>query len=193
MKKLTICLLALFMTNTFAVVTTQDITTAKQYDADQITIANYIKGTYDTLSKVNQTMSAVDNLKKLQGLQKLDSMSELCKLCDASDIQQLQSYASSVDSDLCSQFSGAYKNLTGVTNAAKSLKDIMGLLKSNPQAAMMSLQQASIAAAQTTNSTLAQMQVLQAQAIQRELAKEKMQQTIANDTVTAMSQKKSPL
>lgn len=192
MKKITLILLGV-CSSTFAVVTTQDITTAKQYSADQVTAASYVANTVNTLSKVNQTMSAVDNLKKLQGMQKLNGMSELCRLCDASDLKQLQSYASSVDSDLCSQFSSAYQNLTGVSNAAKSLKDIMGLLTTNPQAALISLQQASLAAAQTTNSTLAQMQMLQAQAMQRELAKDKMQQTIANDTVTAMSKSKSPL
>lgn len=194
MKKLNLVLMFFgTIASSFAVVTTQDITTAKQYSTDQMTAANYVSNTVNTLSKVNQTMSAVDNLKNLQGLQKLNGMQELCKLCDMTDIQKLQAYSTSIDNDLCSQFSSAYQNLTGVSNAAKSLKDIMSLLTTNPQAALISLQQASLAASQTTNSTLAQMQVLQAQALQRELAKDKLQKTIANDTADAIMNSKSPL
>jgi hypothetical protein len=193
MKLITVLALAAFYIPAYGVVFTQDVTIAKKEVEDKATVANYVSNTYNTLSKVNQTMSAVDNLKKLQGLQKLNGMSELCRLCDMSDLKQLQQYSSSIDSDLCSQFSIAYQNLTGITNSAKSLQDIMGLLTTNPQAAMLSLQQASLAASQTTNSTLAQMQTLQAQTQQRELAKEKMQQTTAYQAAMELDNSRPPL
>lgn len=176
----------MFCSSVYGVVFTQDVTIAKNEVENKATVASYVSNTYNTLTKVNQTMAAVDNLKKLQGLQKLNGMSELCRLCDMSDLKQLQQYSSSIDSDLCSQFSIAYQNLTGITNSAKSLQDIMGLLTTNPQAAMLSLQQASLAASQTANSTLGQIQTLQAQAVQRELAKEKYQETVARGTASKL-------
>ena len=179
--------------NVFAVVATSDINVTQQRLEDKATVASYMSGILNSTTKINQTMQAVDNLKKLEGLQKLNGVSQLCRACDMSDLKQLYDYSSSVNKDLCSQFSSAYQNLTGIPNAASSIKDIMKLFSTNPQAAMMSLQQASLGAAQTANSTLGQMQLLQAQAQQRELAKEKMQQQVGLDTAQVIMTTKTGL
>ena len=152
--------------------------------ANTAAMANYAQSVTSTMSKIGQTMQVTQQMQNLQGLQKLQGASSLCRLCQASTQAQLNAYSNSINDDLCSQFSSAYQNLTGVQNAAKSLSDIMTLITVNPKAAMMSLQQASISAQATTNSTLAQMQLMQAQMVQKNLADDKVKnnnaQTIAN-------------
>ncbi len=169
---------ALLSINSFAFTSVVDVGSAgqqaaKEMAADTATMANYMASVGTTMQKMQSGMNSVEQLTNLQGLQKLQAGDSLCRLCDVSDYQQLQDYRQSINTDLCSQFSNAYKNLTGVTNAAKSLQDIVSLLTTDPKAAALSLQQASISAAQTTNSTLAQMQMMQAQQIQKQQADEK--------------------
>lgn len=185
MKKLLLILsfsACLFDVN--AIVTTTNIEAQVAQSKDSATMAKFTSTMATTMNKMNSTMSSVEQLKNLKGLQKLQGASDLCTLCTKTDQAQLQSYSTSINDDLCSQFSIAYSNLTGVKNAANSLNDIMSLLATDPKAAALSLQQATIAAQQTTNSTLAQMQVMQSQMIQKQLAEEKIQnqqsQTMAN-------------
>lgn len=183
MKKSLIILLISLFNFSYAVVPTTDIGPAgirasAETANDAATMGQYVASVSSTMSKIQQTMSAVDQLKNLQGLQKLQAGGQICELCSSSDSAQLNSYRQSINTDLCSQFSTAYKNLTGVTNAANSLSDIMRLLSTDPKAAALSLQQASVSAAQTTNSTLAQIQLMQAQQMQKQLADEKSGQQI---------------
>lgn len=179
MKKVIVTIVAATLGYSYAAVPTVDIGSAgiraaQETANDAATMGQYVASVSSTMSKIQQTMSAVDQLKNLQGLQKLQAGGQLCQLCNASDSAQLQDYRNSINTDLCSQFSNAYQNLTGVTNAANSLSDIMRLLSTDPKAAVLSLQQASVSAAQTTNSTLAQIQLMQAQQIQKQLADEKV-------------------
>lgn len=183
MKKILSILFISLTINTFAATATVDvgaagIRAAQETTNDAATMGQYVASVSSTMGKIQQTMSAVDQLKNLQGLQKLQAGGQLCELCNATDLAQLQSYRNSINTDLCSQFSNAYQNLTGVTNAANSLSDIMRLLSTDPKAAALSLQQASVSAAQTTNSTLAQIQLMQAQQMQKQLADEKQGQNI---------------
>lgn len=183
-NKISLCLItSLVSINSFAFTSVVDVGSAgqqaaKEMAADTATMANYMASVGTTMQKMQSGMNSVEQLKNLQGLQKLQAGDSLCRLCDVSDYQQLQDYRQSINTDLCSQFSNAYKNLTGVTNAAKSLQDIANLLTTDPKAAALSLQQASISAAQTTNSTLAQMQMMQAQQIQKQQADEKQSMAI---------------
>ncbi len=185
MKKILSILFISLTINTFAATATVDIGAAgirasQETANDAATMGQYVASVSSTMGKIQQTMSSVDQLKNLQGLQKLQAGGQLCQLCNASDSAQLQDYRNSINTDLCSQFSNAYQNLTGVTNAANSLSDIMRLLSTDPKAAALSLQQASVSAAQTTNSTLAQIQLMQAQQMQKQLADEKQSQQIMN-------------
>lgn len=157
---------------------------AQETASDATTMGQYVASVSSTMGKMQQAMSATEQLKNLQGLQKLNAAGQLCELCNATDSQQLNDYRNSINSDLCSQFSNAYKNLTGVTNAANSLQDIMKLLNTDPKAAMLSLQQGTIAAQQTANSTLAQIQLMQAQVSQKQLADEKAGQQFRGATST---------
>ena len=177
----------LILQRCFAVVATTDIGPAgqratQQTAQDTATMSSYVASITSTMGKINDTLSITQQMKNLQGLQKLQAAGALCQLCTKNDQAQLHSYQQSINDDLCSQFSLSYKNLTGIKNAANNLKDIMGLLSSNPQAALMSLQQATISAQQTTNSTLAQMQMMQAQMVQKQLADEK----VSNQSAAAM-------
>lgn len=189
MKKVILTIVAVTFGYSYAAVPTVDIGSAgiraaQETANDAATMGQYVASVSSTMSKIQQTMSAVDQLKNLQGLQKLQAGGQLCQLCNASDSAQLQDYRNSINTDLCSQFSNAYQNLTGVTNAANSLSDIMRLLSTDPKAATLSLQQASVSAAQTTNSTLAQIQLMQAQQIQKQLAEEKQGQQAMNAMLT---------
>ncbi len=195
MKFLVIFIFLIFGT-AIAVVPTTDVgptgmRAQQQMAQDATTMGQYAASVSSTMTKISQTMQITDQMKNLQGLQKLQGAGTLCELCTKTDQSQLMAYSNSINSDLCSQFSLSYQNLTGIKNAANSLGDIMKLLNTNPQAALMSLQQAGISAQQTTNSTLGQMQLLQTQVIQKELAKEKMEQQTA--TSIGNSLKNSPL
>ncbi|MCC2644934.1 MAG: hypothetical protein K0R94_712 [Burkholderiales bacterium] len=151
--------------------------------ANTFAMANYATSVTTTFNNITKTMEVTQQLQNLKGLQNL-ATSALCSTCIRQTQAQLQAYANSINDDLCKQFSTAYKNLTGVQSAASSLLDIMNLMTINPKAAMMSLQQATISAQATTNSILVQMQLMQTQAIQREMAIEKVKndnaQTIAD-------------
>ncbi len=178
-------LLATAISTSYAVVPTTDvgptgIRSSQEMTNDAATMGQYVASVGSTMSKIQQTYQVTEQMKNLQGLQKLQGAGALCQLCTASDSASLNAYRNSINDDLCSQFSLAYQNLTGVTNAANSLSDIMRLLSTDPKAAMLSLQQASVASQQTTNSTLAQMQLLQTQMVQKQLAEEKQSQQIMN-------------
>lgn len=181
-------LLATAISTSYAVVPTTDvgptgIRSSQEMTNDAATMGQYVASVGSTMSKIQQTYQVTEQMKNLQGLQKLQGAGALCQLCTASDSASLNAYRNSINDDLCSQFSLAYQNLTGVTNAANSLSDVMRLLSTDPKAAMLSLQQASVASQQTTNSTLAQMQLLQTQMVQKQLAEEKQGQ----QTMDAMS------
>lgn len=178
-------LLVTAISTSYAVVPTTDvgptgIRSSQEMTNDAATMGQYVASVGSTMSKIQQTYQVTEQMKNLQGLQKLQGAGALCQLCTASDSASLNAYRNSINDDLCSQFSLAYQNLTGVTNAANSLSDIMRLLSTDPKAAMLSLQQASVASQQTTNSTLAQMQLLQTQMVQKQLAEEKQSQQIMN-------------
>lgn len=180
MKKY-LLLLTVAISTAYAVVPTTDvgptgIRSSQEMTNDAATMGQYVASVGSTMGKIQQTYQVAEQMKNLQGLQKLQGAGALCELCNATDQAQLNNYRNSINTDLCSQFSLAYQNLTGVTNAANSLSDIMRLLSTDPKAAMLSLQQASVASQQTTNSTLAQMQLLQTQMVQKQLAEEKMGQ-----------------
>lgn len=193
MKKY-LLLLTVAISTAYAVVPTTDvgptgIRSSQEMTNDAATMGQYVASVGSTMGKIQQTYQVTEQMKNLQGLQKLQGAGALCQLCTATDQAQLNNYRNSINDDLCSQFSLAYQNLTGVTNAANSLSDIMRLLSTDPKAAMLSLQQASVASQQTTNSTLAQMQLLQTQMVQKQLADEKQGQQMTG----AMSQVKPGL
>jgi hypothetical protein len=141
--------------------------------ANALAMANYTGSVNATFGSIQKAMDVTQQLQKLQGLKNLAN-SGLCSSCTGYTQAQLRKYANSVNDDLCLQFSTAYKNLTGIRNAANSLNDIMTLMQVNPKAAMMSLQQAVISAQAATNSILVQMQLMQTQEIQKRMADEKV-------------------
>lgn len=185
MKKILLIssLLMVIATNVNAVVTTYDTATVARQTSDKAeavaTMANYSTQLTSTFNKMSDAKDAVAQLKNLKGLQKLQGAENLCNLCSATDAKKLSDYSSSINDDLCAQFGFAYKNLTGITKTFNSLQDIAKMLTTDPRSAALALQQASVSAAQTTNSTLAQMQVMQAQMIQKQLADEKTMQNNA--------------
>jgi len=171
MKKLYLISVIFILNNIYAAVPVVDIA---QKAKDMSTMAQYSAQIGKSINKINTLMNAAEQVKNLQGLQKLQAGTTICELCTKSDQVQLQSYLNSINTDLCSQFSLAYTNITGIKSAVSTLNEIMSLLATNPQAALMALQQAQIASTQSINNTLAQMQMMQAQSIQKELGKEKL-------------------
>jgi hypothetical protein len=197
MKKLLLLITGFTITNVFAVVTTYDTATASRTAADTAEATNtmvyYTSQVASTFNKMADAKSAVSQLQSLKGLQKLQAGETLCNLCSATDNKKLADYSASINDDLCSQFGYAYKNLTGITKTFSNLQDIVGMFNKDPRTAALALQQASITAAQTTNSTLAQMQVMQAQMVQKQLADEKRQQQTGVNTVQTLQTQKPVL
>jgi hypothetical protein len=151
---------------------------------DTTTMTQYVTQVGQTVEKIGASYNVTEQVKNLQGLQKLQAGAALCQLCTQSDQRALAQYANNINDDLCSQISTAYQTITGVANAAKSLQDVIKLVATNPQAAGLALQQAAISAQTSTNNTLAQMQLMQAQSVQKQLAQEKLNK-INNDKLTS--------
>lgn len=177
MRKIIVSLLLLSSIQVYAVVTVLDPATAENIRQSTGTMAKYTSQVAQTIQKMSAAKSGVDQLKNLKGLQKLQAAEGLCNLCTATDQQKLADYSNSINDDLCSQFGYAYKNITGISKSFDSLQDVMKAFSDDPRSAALSLQQASVSAQQTTNTTLAQMQLMQSQMVQKQLAEEKLMKT----------------
>ncbi len=138
-------------------------------------------GTY--LSQIQQAQTVATQIQGLQGLQQLQTAgSGLCNLCNTSDKSQLQAYLNNVNGDLCSQFSNAMSNLNSAKQSFTSLQGIINALSGvNPQAASLSLIQSSATTLTSVSNTLAQMQAMEAQTVQKQLAQEKYDRQEATD------------
>ena len=175
MKKLLFIWLLSISVSIFAVVPTSDVYIMGQ---DVSTAGAYAGQIPAYLTRMNSAMNAAQQVSQLKGLIALQSGgTQLCELCNATDLAAVLNYQSQVNSDLCSQFSQAMANITGSQNAIASLQEVMAAFAANPKAAGLALQQASVATLSATQNTLAQIQVLQAQAQQKILADEKVAQT----------------
>ena len=187
MKKL-LMLSSLLAGSVFAVVPTSDVYVMGQ---DTTTAASYASQIPGYLTQMNATMNAANQVKNLQGLAQVEGAGKaLCELCNANDLQTMQTYVNNINSDLCSQFSAALSNITGTQQAISSLQGVMAAFASNPKAAALALQQASVATQSATQNTMAQIQMLEAQAQQRQLAQEKMaktQQTSMQNSISGAS------
>lgn len=137
-------------------------------------------GTY--LQQLNSAQNTYQQVQALKGLQQIQASGQgLCDLCSPRDAQTLTTYVNQINSDLCSQFSNIMSNLINSQSNFKNLQDIIGLMKVNPQAASIGLQQTSTSLLSNMQSTLTQMNALQAQQLQKDLAKEKMNKQAVND------------
>lgn len=182
MKKFSGILLLLIMSHSFAVVPTTDI---YQQSTDTVTTAQYAGQVSGYLSQIGSTMSAAQQVSQLKGLAAIQGAgNQLCALCNKSDLNALRQYSNDVNSDLCSQFSASLSNITGAKQSITTLQGIMATFATNPKAAGLALQQAAVATQTATQNTMAQMQMMEAQAAQRELAKEKLEQTSTADAFT---------
>jgi hypothetical protein len=164
-----------FNTYSVAVVPTTDTYVMNQ---DATITTNYDSQITTYLGQIGSTMNAAQQVSGLKGLAAVQNTgSQLCALCNKSDLAALQRYSTDINNDLCSQFSNALSNIIGAKQSITTLQEIMSTFATNPKAAVLALQQAAIATQTVTQNTMAQMQMLQVQAQQRELAKEKIEQT----------------
>lgn len=164
----------LLIKNGFTVIPTID---TYQQATDNSTSVQYGTQIATYLEQLSSTMNAAEQVQNLKGLAEIQGAgAQICSLCDKSDLITLNKYSSDINTDLCSQFAKSLTNITGTKESISRLQDIMTKFATNPKAAGLALQQAAIATQTATQNTMAQMQLLQAQAQQRELAKEKLQQ-----------------
>ncbi len=155
----------------FAVVPTTDM---YQVGQDTTTTSGYVAQIPSYLNQMNSAMNAADQVSALKGLQQVSGAGQaLCQLCDAKQLSTMQDYVQQVNGDLCSQFSYALSNITGSKQAITSLQGVMAAFASNPKAAALALQQASVATQSATQNTMAQIQMLEAQKAQKQLAEDK--------------------
>jgi len=182
MKKLLLSLGAIASINAFAIVPTTDVSVVAQ---DTTTQSAYIAQIPGYISQMNSAANAAQQVAGLKGLSQVQGAGgAICNLCNANDQASMQAYLNNINTDLCSQFSNALTNITGAQQSITSLQGIMATFATNPKAAALALQQAMVATQSVTNNTMAQMQMLQAQTIQKQLATEKMQQTQSTSFAT---------
>ena len=141
------------------------------------------------LSRISQITTIAKQVQQLQSLQQLETTgASVCALCTPIEQQNLQSYINNINDDLCSQFSWALQNITGVAQNINNINEIISQLQTNPQAAALALQRSAIQTAVSTQNTMAQIQVLMAQQGQKQLAEEKMEKQNANDAYAGFMQ-----
>ncbi len=152
------------------------------------TMAGYGATLGGYLSRISQATTVANQLQHLQSLQQLETAGTgLCALCTASDGQQLQTYINNVNDDLCSQFSWAMQNITGVAQNINNIDDIINEFQINPKAALLALQRSSIQTAASTQNTIAQIQVLLSQQGQKELAEQKLEKQNSDAAYTGFN------
>jgi hypothetical protein len=143
---------------------------------DTSTMLGYASQMGSYLDKLGQVMTAAEQIQTLKSLNQLEvTGNAICELCTNSDQQQLTNYIDQVNTDLCSQFSFALKNIAGINKSVQSIEEVINLFQSNPKAAGIALQKAAMTIQTTTQNTLAQMQMLMAQQAQKSLAEEKLE------------------
>ncbi len=155
------------------------IPTIDQYQMgeDLTSMANYTPALGVYIAKLEQSMTAVEQIKQLRGLQQISTAgTAICDLCSPTDIAKLHTYINQVNGDLCSQFAFAMQNITGLVQSVNDINDVISLLQTNPKAAMLSLQQAAIRTQTASQNSLAQLQLLIAQQSQKTLAEQKLEQ-----------------
>lgn len=182
MKKFLLFILAFYSLSSYALVPITTVMDPNSMSAAATAAAN--AGTY--LTEIQQAQNVATQVQALQGLQKLQAAgSGLCNLCNPTDQAQLQSYLNSINGDLCTQFSNAMNNAGNAQQSFSNLQGIIGALSgSNPQAASLSLAQSSATTLTSVNNTMAQIQAMQAQSMQKKLAQEKYD----TQEATSMSQ-----
>jgi hypothetical protein len=164
----------------FAIVPTTDI---YQQSTDISTTSQYAGQVTGYLGQMGNAMNAAEQVQSLKGLAQVQGSGQvLCQLCTKSDQAQLASYVNSINDDLCSQFSQSMTNITGAQQSITNLQQIIATFATNPKAAGLALQQAAIATQTATQNTLAQMQMMQAQAVQKQLAQEKYTRTLISNS-----------
>lgn len=174
MKKILFMICFFISVNSFAVIPTTDI---YQQASDDTTTAAYAGQITTYLTQIGSTLNAAQQVSSLKGLSSIQGAgNQLCALCNQTDLGTLNQYATDINSDLCSQFSNSLTNITGAAQSITTLQGIMATFATNPKAAALALQQAAVATHTATQNTMAQIQMLEAQAQQRELAQEKLQQ-----------------
>ncbi len=173
MKKILICIINILISNyVLAIVPTTDV---YQVSQDVKTMGLYTAQINSELLKISEAVDIATQLKELKSLQDVERAGgAICQLCSKSQQQALQIYVNQVNDDLCSQFSGAIKNMIGVQQTIKSLQDILKIFNTNPKEAALALQAASIQTQAAIQGSLAQIQVLLAQGAQKKLAEEKL-------------------
>ena len=145
----------------------ENITTMTSYGATA--------GAY--LNRLSKVMTAVEQVQQLHGLQQVSSAgTAICNLCSPIEASQLQTYVNQVNSDLCSQFAYAMKNISGLAQSVQDITDVINLLQTNPKEAGLALQRASIQTQAAMQNNLAQIQLLMAQQAQKQLAEQKLEQ-----------------
>lgn len=180
MRRYCLILLLLFgIEQIYAVVPTID---QHQLSQDATTITSYGANIGVYLDKLGQAITVADQITQLHSLEQIkEAGNGLCELCSPIEQKKLEVYIESVNSDLCSQFAFAMKNITGLNKSIKSINDVISMFQTNPKAAGLALQQAAIQTQTATQNTIAQIQMLMAQQAQKQLAEQKLekQNTVA--------------
>lgn len=158
----------------YAIVPTID---QHQLSEDVSTVTSYASTLGVYLNQLSQVMTAAEQVKQLHSLEQVSALgTAVCQLCNLSDTKKLATYVQQVNDDLCSQFSFAMQNITGLAQSAKDIEGIIQLLQTNPKAAGLALQRAAIRTQTASQNTLSQIQLLLVQQNQKILAEQKLEQ-----------------
>ena len=165
---------ALLLQPACAIVPTMDI---YQQSQDITAIADYANNIGAYVEKLSVLASQAEQIRQLHGLEQVSAAGNaLCELCTPVDQKKLTTYINQVNSDLCSQFSFAMQNITGISKSFDSIREIITQFTKNPKASGLALQQAAVQTQIASQNTLTQIQLLMAQQAQKHLAEQKLEQ-----------------
>ena len=186
MRQLVFLLLVIYSNTVMAIVPTID---QQQLKNDITTMASYGATIGAYMAKISQAITAVDQVRQLRGLQQVEAAGKaICALCTPVEEYNLQNYINNINDDLCSQFSFAMENITGLARSVNSLTDIIQLFQTNPKEAGLALQRAAIQTQVATQNTMTQIQMLMAQQAQKQLAEQKLEKQTTEEVYGGFKQ-----
>lgn len=154
-----------------AVVPTVDVV-QNSYDTDAM--SGYAFKVEQFLSSIAKASTVVDEVNQLRELAAFGNTSQTKSIiANQAKLDDLRNFVNLVNEDLCAQFSATLTSVSGINTTAKTLNDVIDMLGSNPVSASLSLQKASIATQSRMHNTLAQIQILLTQQMQKDLLDEK--------------------
>lgn len=188
MKKLFIIIISIvFSLKSYSVVEIDSTMDFYSQGKAALAIAAVIKQAEGMLDQVKHTTDLVTQIQDLKSLRELkNDAGILCPNCTGADVDKVQSYVDSINNDLFGQISNIQAKMGAVGDIVNVINNLItnGVAAAvNPAATSAIVEQASVATLSNIQNTLLQIQTVQAQTVQLQLAEHLKLEADAQGTI----------